>query len=52
MGRFSYDFVVGTKICQKEIYELYINLNARFKFDAFDVYKSLLCVKHESIIAC
>jgi hypothetical protein len=52
MGHFNYDFVVATKICQRKIYELYIDLNIKFKFDAFNVYKSLLCAKYESIVAC
>ncbi len=52
MGCFSYDFVVATKICQRKIYELHIDLNVKFKFDAFNVYKSLSCAKHESIVAC
>jgi hypothetical protein len=42
--------MVATKVCQGEIYELYVNLNTRFKSNAFNVYKSLLCVKHESIV--
>ncbi len=45
-------FVLATKMCQNEIYELYLDLNTRFKFDAFDVYKSLLFAKHESIVTC
>jgi len=44
--------VVVAKVCQGKIYELYVNLNTRFKFNALDVYKSLLCVKHESIVMC
>jgi hypothetical protein len=28
------------------------DLNMRFKFDAFDVYKSLLCIKHELMAVC
>jgi hypothetical protein len=39
-----------TKICQGEIYELYTDLNTRFKFDAFEGYKVLLIFKHDSII--
>ncbi len=37
-------------MCQGEIYELYKNLNMRFKFDVFEGYKVLLNVKHDSII--
>ncbi len=44
--------MVVTKVCQGEIYELYVNLNKGFKSNAFDVYKSLLCAKHESIVMC
>ncbi len=33
-----------------EIYELYIDLNTRFKFDAFEGYKVTLVVKDDSII--
>ncbi len=47
---FIYDFVVATKVCQGEIYELYTNLNMKFKFDVFEGYKVLLNVKHDSII--
>jgi hypothetical protein len=39
-----------TKVCQGEIYELYTNLNTRLKFDAFEGYKALLVIKHDSII--
>jgi hypothetical protein len=39
-------------MCEGEIYELYTNLHTRLKFDAFEVYKVLLCVKHEFIIMC
>jgi hypothetical protein len=38
------------KVCQGEIYELYINLNTRFKFNVFEGNKILLNVKHDSII--
>jgi hypothetical protein len=38
------------KVCQGEIYELYTYLNMRFKFDAFEGYKVLLNVKHDSMI--
>jgi hypothetical protein len=38
------------KVCQGEIYELYTDLNTRFKFDVFKGYKALLNVKHDSII--
>jgi hypothetical protein len=31
---------------------LYKDLNTRFKFDAFESYKSLLCVRYDSIIMC
>ncbi len=41
-----------TKVCQGEIYELYMGLNMKFKFDAFEAYKSLLCAKHDLIIMC
>jgi hypothetical protein len=47
---FICDFVVGTKMCEGEIYELYIDLNTRFKFDAFEGYKVMLAIKHDSII--
>ncbi len=47
---FFWDFMVITKVCQREIYELYTNLNTRLKFDAFEGYKALLVVKHDSII--
>ncbi len=47
---FFCDFMVTTKVCKGEIYELYIDLNTRFKFDAFEGYKALLVVKHDSII--
>jgi len=33
-----------------EIYDLYINLNMRFKSDAFESYKFLLHVRYDSII--
>jgi hypothetical protein len=49
---FICDFVVATKMCQGVIYELYMDLNTKFKFDAFEAYKSLLCAKHDSIIMC
>jgi len=42
--------VATTKVCEGEIYELYIDLNTRFKFDVFEGYKILLNVKHDSII--
>jgi hypothetical protein len=42
-------FVVTTKLGEGEIYKLYIDLNTRFKFGAFEDYKVLLCVKHFSI---
>ncbi len=35
-----------------EIYDLYINLNTRFKSDAFEFYKFLLRVRYDSIIMC
>jgi hypothetical protein len=38
------------KVCQGEIYELYIELNTSFKSDVFEGYKVLLNVKHDSII--
>ncbi len=41
-----------TKVCRGEIYELYMDLNIKFKSDAFEVYKSLLCVKHDLILMC
>ncbi len=41
-----------TKVCQGEIYELYMDLNMKFKFDAFEAYKSMLCAKHDLIIMC
>ncbi len=41
-----------TKACQGQIYELYMDLNMKFKFDAFEAYKSLLCAKHDLIIMC
>jgi hypothetical protein len=47
---FVYDFVVATKVCQGEIYELYIDLNTRLKSDAFESYNVLLATKHDSII--
>ncbi len=37
-------------MCHGEIYELYTNLNMRFKFYVFEGYKVLLNVKHDSII--
>ncbi len=37
-------------MCQGEIYDLYTNLNMRFKFDVFEGYKVLLNVRHDSII--
>jgi hypothetical protein len=42
--------VVAIKVCKGEIYELYSYLNMRFKFDAFEGYKILLNVKHDSIV--
>jgi hypothetical protein len=42
--------VAATKVCKGEIYELYSYMNMRFKFDAFEGYKILLNVKHDSII--
>jgi hypothetical protein len=43
--------VAATKVCKGEIYELYSYLkNMRFKFDAFEGYKILLNVKHDSIV--
>jgi hypothetical protein len=44
--------VATTKVCQGEIYELYMDLNMKFKFDAFEAYKSMLCAKHDLIIMC
>ncbi len=35
-------------MCEGEIYELYIDLNTRFKFGAFEDYKVVVC-KHDSI---
>ncbi len=37
-------------MCQGEIFSSYINLNTKFKYDAFEAYKTLVGVKHESII--
>jgi hypothetical protein len=42
--------VTKRKVCRGEIYELYTYLNTRFKSYAFEVYKALMCVKHDSII--
>jgi hypothetical protein len=42
--------VATTKVCEGEIYELYSDLNTRFKFDAFEGCKILVNVKHDSII--
>ncbi len=47
---FVYDFVATTKVCQGEIFELYIDRNMRYKFDAFASYKILLAFTHDSII--
>ncbi len=35
------------KVCQGEIYELYIDLNTRFKSNAFEAFTTLLNVKHD-----
>ncbi len=43
-------FVVVIKVCQGEIFSLYIDLNTKFKSDASEAYKRLVGVKHESII--
>jgi len=42
--------VVATKVCQREIFELYTNYNTRFKYDAFASYKALLVSTHDSIL--
>jgi hypothetical protein len=47
---FIYDFVATIKVCQREIFSLYTDLNNKFKFDAFEAYKALVGAKHESII--
>jgi hypothetical protein len=49
---FICDFMVATKVCQKEIYELFIYLNTRLKSNVFEGYKVLLNAKHDSIIMC
>jgi hypothetical protein len=42
--------MVVIKVCQWEIFSLYIDLNTKFKYDAFEAYNKLVGVKHESII--
>jgi len=42
--------VAKSKVYQREIFELYINWNTKFKFDAFANYKALLASTHDSII--
>jgi len=49
---FIFDLVVAINVCPGEIYELYIDLNTKFKSDVFEGYKALLNVKHDSIIMC
>jgi len=49
---FIFYLVVAIKVCPREIYELYTNLNTRFKSNVFEGYKDLLNVKHDSIIMC
>ncbi len=47
---FVCDFVVAIKVHQGGIFSLYIDLITKFKFDAFEAYKTLVGVRHESII--
>jgi hypothetical protein len=49
---FVYDFVVATKVCHKEIFELHIDRNTRFTSDAFVGYNVILASTHDSIIMC
>jgi hypothetical protein len=44
------DFVTIVKVCQGEIFSLYIALNTKFKSNAFEGYKALVDARHESII--
>ncbi len=37
-------------MCQGEIFSLYTNLKTKFKFDPFEPYRTLVGVRHESII--
>jgi hypothetical protein len=42
--------VVIVKVCQGEIFSLHIDFNTKFKFNAFEAYKTLMGARHESII--
>jgi hypothetical protein len=47
---FTCGYVATPKVCQGEIYVLYMDVNIKVKFDAFNGYKSLLDIKYESIV--